>query len=131
MVDPDKVGAGKLNRITSPNVFRVQVGDLDVLDDDVGNTIGHPQALALDDALIAHAKDGFVRRDIDRGPRCHVPGGSLRRRVSAVVLDDPLAAIAGTPGRADVARLGALRLGEVKLLVQNNDSRCGVGEHLS
>ena len=37
-VNPNHVRAGQGDSITAPDVVRVQLGDLDVLNDDVGNT---------------------------------------------------------------------------------------------
>lgn len=37
-VNPDHVCTGEGDSITAPDVVRVQLGDLDVLNDDVGNT---------------------------------------------------------------------------------------------
>lgn len=49
VVDPDEVGAVQSDGITTPDVLRVQVGDPNVLDDDVRSTALDVKTLALDD----------------------------------------------------------------------------------
>jgi hypothetical protein len=48
VVNPHHVAALQSDSITTPNVLRVQFGDVDVLQDDVAST-HNAQALTLDD----------------------------------------------------------------------------------
>lgn len=64
MVDPYQVRAGEGDGITAPDVLRVELGDMDVLHDDVLDA-GKAEAFSADYALGAFADDGFVGLDID------------------------------------------------------------------
>tara|TARA_R110002060_G_scaffold31524_6_gene42104 strand:- start:214 stop:534 length:321 start_codon:yes stop_codon:yes gene_type:complete len=72
MIDPDIVGIRHADRVASPDILWVEVRDLDVLDDDVGDT-GHSQTFAVEDSVGAETDeclvrgyvDALVRRDID------------------------------------------------------------------
>lgn len=48
MIDPDKVSTVKSDCISTPDVLRVEFGDVDVLNDDVLGSVGDAQALATD-----------------------------------------------------------------------------------
>jgi hypothetical protein len=52
VVDPDYVGTIYGDGIAAPNVLRVQVGDVDILDDDVAGAADDAEALALNDSLL-------------------------------------------------------------------------------
>lgn len=134
VVDPDQVGAGQGDGITSPDVLGVELGDADVLDDDVLHAVGHAQTLALDDSRGAGAEDGLVRGDLDGvqtglvvGDR---DGGSVGLVVGApvVLVDGLLASGASSPGSTSGLGGGALGSGEVEGLGQNDDASLGVGE---
>ena len=60
VVDPDHVRAGKSDCIAAPDVLRVELGDVNVLDDYVFDAVGEPDALALDDTFRARADDRLV-----------------------------------------------------------------------
>ena len=64
MIDPDVVRVGKRDGITSPDIFRIEVSNLDVLDDDVGNT-SHSQTLSVEDRVGTSADQCLVRSYID------------------------------------------------------------------
>lgn len=42
VVDPDQVGSSKSESITTPDVLRVKLSDVNILDDNVLSTIGNP-----------------------------------------------------------------------------------------
>ena len=50
MINPDVVSVGKTDSIASPDIFWVKIGDLDVLDDDVGDT-SHSQTLSVENCI--------------------------------------------------------------------------------
>lgn len=68
MVDPDHIGTSNGDSITAPHVLRVDLSEVDVLDDNVLNAIGHVDTLALDDTGGALADQGLVGLDLDRVP---------------------------------------------------------------
>lgn len=121
VVDPDVGGASKGDGITAPDVLRVQVRDLDVLNDDVVDAVGHAEALALDDTLAALTDDGLVGGDLNTCDTGSVVGdgvdsGSVRLVVVApvILVDGLLACASGAPGSATTAGGGALGGGEVE-----------------
>ena len=103
MVDPDHVGTCQSNGIAAPDVLRVELGDVNVLDDDVLDTVGKSDALALDDTFRARADDRFVRGYHDRIETSLVvsdrSGWCIGLIVSApiVLVDGGLAARASSP----------------------------------
>ena len=60
VVDPDHVRAGKSNGIAAPDVLRVELGDVNVLDNHILDAVGQPDALALDDTFRTRADDRLV-----------------------------------------------------------------------
>lgn len=68
VIDPDHVSAGDGDSITTPDVFRVDVGEVDILNDNVLDAVGHVDTLALDDTGGALADQGLVGLDLDRVP---------------------------------------------------------------
>lgn len=134
MVDPDQVRAGQSDGVTTPDVLGVQFRDADVLDDDVLDAVGHAKTLALDHARGAIAEDGLVRSHLDGGETSVVVGdahgGSIGLVVvtPAVLVDSDLAGIVGAPRSTSSLGGGALSFGEVKGLLENNDTGGGVLE---
>lgn len=59
MIDPHKIAIVQGNSIATPDIFRVQILDLDVLHDNVGGSL-NAQTTAFDDALAAGADDTLV-----------------------------------------------------------------------
>lgn len=57
MVDPDLVSAVQSDSITTPDILRVQFGDVNVLNDDIADAVGQTQPLAPDDTSTANADD--------------------------------------------------------------------------
>lgn len=90
MVDPDHVGARDGDGITAPHVLGVDLGEVDVLDDDVLDAVGHVHALALDDTGGALADQGLVGLDLDRVPRSLVICDGADRGGAGLVVLAPL-----------------------------------------
>lgn len=130
MINPDLVGAIERNSITTPDILGVEVGNVDVLDDDVLDTTTHSQTLALDTSLVTHTENGLIRGNINRSPSSLVPRLTRSRLATTIILNNLLELVACAPAGADISRLGALRGGVVKLLGENNDTRVLVGEQL-
>jgi hypothetical protein len=130
VVNPDKVTAVNGNGISTPHVLRVDIGEADVLNNDVLYAVCHPDALSFDDTLGALADETLVRADshtshtslvvLDAGDL-----GSVLLIVVApsVLVDSDLAATAGAPWTASSGRCGTLGTSEVESLCKNNDSR--------
>lgn len=75
MIDPDEISSGEGKCVSSPNIFVVQIADLNVLDDDILACKG--QTLALDNTLGTNTQNGLVRANLD-GLFCRlVVGNSL------------------------------------------------------
>ncbi|KAF7545500.1 hypothetical protein G7046_g9552 [Stylonectria norvegica] len=130
VIDPDHVDVVEGDGIAAPDVLGVELGDVDVLDDDVAHAADEPQALALDDALAAHAYEALVGLDGDAELAGVVV---LDRRLGraglvvvapAVLVDGELAGGRGAPGCAARGRGGALGAGEVDGRLQVDDA-CG------
>lgn len=74
VVDPDLVGAVEGDGIATPDVLRVQVGDVDVLDDDVLCSAADTEALSDDDTLASDTDDTLVASKVNRLSGCVVVG---------------------------------------------------------
>lgn len=157
VVDPDHVGAIDGNTIASPDEIGVDVGDVDVLDDDVADTMGHAQTahslsvtfdqrvmvlpFALDNTLATLSNDSLVRRNSDTRDTSLVVGdiahcGCFGFIFSApvVFVDCYLALRASAPRRAAGRCRRALTDREVKFLVEDDDAGlviAKVGDQLS
>ena len=134
VVDPDHVDVVEGDGVAAPDVLRVELGDVDVLDDDVVDAADEAEPLALDDALVADADDGLVGADVDAQLGRVVVGhrhlGCVRLVVVApvVLVDARLAPRGRAVGRAPFLRRGALGAGEVERLLQVDHPRARVGE---
>lgn len=80
------VGAVKSDGITAPDVLGVQLGDLDVLDDDVVGTRDDTETLALDHTAAALADDGLLGCNSDAKHAGIVVLDAGRRGIGLVVL---------------------------------------------
>lgn len=65
VVDPDQVGAGEGDGIAAPDILRVQLSEVHVLDDDVLGTVRKTDSFAADYAFGAFADDALVGADVD------------------------------------------------------------------
>lgn len=117
---PDHVSAIERDGITTENVLGVELGDVDVLDDDVLGAVGHAQTLATDDTLGANTNDGLVGADGEAGNTSSVvldsDGGGAGTGVAVVapagVVDGILATVTGAlVGGGTAALLGGGALG--------------------
>ena len=121
MVNPDVVSLVKGDGVSTPDVLRVDVGDLNVLDNDVLGTVDNAETLALDDTVAAFTNDRLVRGDSDTEGTSGVvsdgvDGGSIGFVVLApvVLVNGQLAASGSAPRSAATAGGGALGVGEVE-----------------
>jgi hypothetical protein len=71
MVNPNKICVIKGDSITTPDVLRVKVGNVNVLDNDILGTLCNVEALALDDALASYTDETLVRPN-KNGVQCSI-----------------------------------------------------------
>jgi hypothetical protein len=130
VVNPDHVAAIDGDSITTPYVLRVDISEAYVLDDDVLDTVRHPDALALDDTLGALTNETLVRADSHTGHTSLVvrDAGDLRGLglvvvAPSVLVDSDLACGSSAPWFASCTGSLALGTSEVEGLSKDNDSR--------
>jgi hypothetical protein len=135
VIDPDLVGSHQRDGVSTPDVLGVELGDVNVLDDDVLGATGEPQSDSTDDSLAANTNDRLVALDLKRGERGGVVGHRDRRVVGVGApvraVDGILTTVAGTSVTRGTAARGsdsARRTNEVVLLVENDNTGGGVGE---
>lgn len=134
VVDPDKIRTINLDSITSPNVLRVQLSDVDVLNDDVLSALD-VKTLALDNTIGTDADNGLVRVDDNRVQSSLIVGNVDLRGVGlvvvapAVLVDGLLAICSSAPRSTALLGGGSLSSGKVELLIEEDDSGCAVTEH--
>lgn len=132
MVDPNHVGVVQSDGITTPDVMRVKVGNVDVLDDDVGSSRDDSETLADDHTSSAGADQGLVGVDGDTQNTGRVirnaglGGIGLVVVTPAVQVDGKLAGGSGAPRGTSGGGGRTLGSGEVEGLGQDNDTRCAV-----
>lgn len=120
MVDPDHVGVVQGDGITSPDVVRVKVGNVDVLDDNVGGSRHDPETLALDDtgrALTDQRLVGLDRNTQETGVvvrHAGLGGVGLVVITPAVLVDGELACGSSTPRGTAGGGGSALGAGKVE-----------------
>lgn len=135
MVDPDVVGVVEGDGISSPDKLRVELSDVNVLDNDVLG-VDDTETLAADDTLGANTDQrlvgadgdaqnaGLVVLDVDLG------GVGLVVGAPAVLVDGELALSAGSPGGAAGLAGGALGADEADGTVDEDAARGRVAEVL-
>ena len=105
MVDPDVVGIVKSNGITTPDELRVQLSDVNVLDDNVLGT-DNAETLSTDNTLATNTNQRLVGADLDTQNTglvvldVDLGGVGLVVVAPAVLVDGELALRAGSPGSA-------------------------------
>ena len=142
VVNPDEIGVVDGDGVATPNVFRVKIGDVDVLDDNVGCTADDTETLSLDDTGTALADDGLVGSN-DYAERGSVVVRDTDRLGVRLVVSTPVVLVDGVltsrsasvgVGAASSCRSGTLGVEEVKRLGKDNDSGLRVtkvGDQLS
>lgn len=90
VVDPDHVGTSDRDSITTPDVLGVDLGEVDVLDDNVLDTVGNVHALALDNTSRSLADQRLVGLDLDSIPASLVVGQGADSRGAGLVVLAPL-----------------------------------------
>lgn len=136
MVNPDFIRTVQTNSITTPDKLRVQLGDMNVLDDNVANTVLHLQSLATDDTSTANTNDRLVRGNSDalETSLVVVASGGRVRATPVRVVNGILAGAAASVGLGDAAlavRTLAFTGQVVEFLVDENDTRSAVAKPLS
>lgn len=127
MIDPDQVSASQSDGITAPDILRVELRDVYVLDDNVAGSIGEVQAFTLDHTLRSRSNDRLIRSHDDGVQTSFVvrdrSGRGTRLVVAApiVLVDGSLAASTSPPRSATRARSGGA--GKVERLAQQYDAR--------
>lgn len=134
VVDPDKIGVIDGEGITTPDGVRVEVGNVDVLDDDVLGAAHDTETLAFDEALATNTDEGLVGSNGDTENTSLVVldggGGGVGLVVLApvVLVDGGLALGSGTPGETSGLGGGTLGADEVEGSVKIDDAGRGVAE---
>ncbi len=63
--DPDEVSLVESNSVTTPDVLRVELGNVNVLNDNVLRSVGNTETLAADNTLVTNTDDGLVGAQVD------------------------------------------------------------------
>lgn len=129
VVNPDLVSTIQRDGVATPDVFRVDIGDVDVLDDHVARTARQTKTLPADDTSAAHTNNGLVRADIHAfGSRLVIGASDIGRAAAPAKggLNGILTGAATGVGAGDAAGAvgtGAFTPGEIKLLVDQDNAR--------
>lgn len=129
MIDPDVGRSVESDGIASPNILRVQVPDLKVLNDHIVRASGHSESLASDHAVSAHTYDALVTSDLQRVRACFVVGDGgggctgLLSLAPVPCVDCQLTRRAGSVGGASDLRRSALGASEVEGLGDDDVER--------
>lgn len=65
VIDPDHVSAVQGDSITTPNILRVEIRNVHILDDDIVGTADDFQAFPFDDSRATRSDKRLVRLDSD------------------------------------------------------------------
>lgn len=139
LTNPDEIRPIDCDRVSTPDVLRVQLRNMDVLDDDVLRAVRDAETLSTDNTLVADTDDGLVRANGHTRHTGLVVGNldvlGARTRVAvgapAGVVDGILAAVSGAlVGGGTASGFGGDALGalEVELLVEDDAAGGGVRE---
>ena len=60
VINPDVVGTIQSEGIAAPNEFRIQIGEVDILDDDILNVIHQSKAFASKNSIASFTDDRFI-----------------------------------------------------------------------
>lgn len=133
MVDPDVVSVVEGNGITTPDVLRVKLSDVNILDDDVLGT-NDSETLTADDSLGANADQGLVGANLDTQNTglvildVDLGGVGLVVATPVVLIDGSLALGSGSPGSTTSLASGTLGADKVDGAVEVDNSGGGVAE---
>lgn len=132
MVDPNEISLVEGDGISTPDKLRVDVGDLNILEDDVADAV-HAKALANDlGTVLSH--DGLVAADGDTEDTGVVVrdglGGSIRLVVGApvVLVDSKLVSRTCSPGSTTGTGRGSLGSAEVVGARKDDDTGLAVAQ---
>jgi len=137
--DPDEVGLVEGDGVAAPDVLWVELGDVDVLDDDVLCSVGDAETFATDDTLVANTDEGLVGTHVD-GSHTSIVVLDLDRRgaCSSVSVITPVGRVDGVLtsvarafvgcGTAAGGCCGSLSTLEVELSVEHDTACCAVAE---
>ena len=65
MINPDQVTASNSDGISTPDVLRVELSDVNVLNNDVLGSVGHAETLSTNNTLGSNTDDGLVGANVD------------------------------------------------------------------
>lgn len=144
VVDPDTVVATlEVKRISTPYYTRVDVGELNALNDNVLCVLQQRETLALQDSFSVNTQDGLVATDLERSRSSSVVGDgadgnvvvrSAARKLAKIKLAATLHSFSsdlihrhgnsylGTAALAVAARSGRSLAGEIELLGDKDDA---------
>jgi hypothetical protein len=139
LTDPDLVRAIDGNGIAAPDELRVQLGDVNVLDDDILRAVGDAEPLSTEDTLVADTDERLVGADGEPADAGLVvgdlDGGRARTSVAvgapAGLVDGVLATVSGALVRGRPAAVlgdGALSALEVELLVEDDTASSAIAK---
>jgi hypothetical protein len=134
MVNPNKIGVIEGNSIAAPDLLRVKVRDMNVLDNNILNTLCDIKALALDNPLASYADETLVR-SYENGIQCSIvildtDLGRVRLIVGTpvILIDGKLTGRSCTIGSTASGAGRAFSSSKVKGSVQDNNSGRRVAE---
>jgi hypothetical protein len=133
MVNPDQVRAIQGDSITTPDVLGVQLGDVNILDDNIANAIANTQTLATKNTRAADTNDGLVRGNIDTLESGLVistgQSGIVTTPVRGVKVNRVLTRAAAGVGRGLATfAVATLAAEEVELLIDENRTGSAVSQ---
>ena len=96
VIDPDIVCFVQGDGVSAPDILRVDVGDLDVLQNDVLSPVDNSQAFTFDDTLGAIADDCLVRANGDTKSSSCIVGDARDGRCIWLVVLAPFVLVNGS-----------------------------------
>lgn len=126
MINPDEISTIQSDAIATPDILGVDIGDSEILKDDVGRA-DQPKTFAFDGST-TFTHEGLIAADGDAENTRIVVGNGHGRGVGLVVgapvilVDGNLAGGRSTPGRTSGRRRGALGAGEVVSTLNDDDT---------
>jgi hypothetical protein len=129
VVDPNIIGSVKSDSIATPDKVRVKIGNMNVLDDNVLDTIGETKTLTLNNTLRTNTDNALIRANHNR-----VQAGLVILDVNLasarfvfvapqVLVDSKLAVSAGSPRSTASLASRTFRVLEVKSTLKVDNTR--------